>query len=65
MIAYFGYGVMKAFAVVADRPLLPTFVDIAPMKAIRAIGRMAEIIYFKTSLTKTRYDFGLKGISPR
>ena len=60
----FGLGVVEAFAVFFEGPGWGVLVDVGPVEAGAAVGRVAEVVDFVARLAQAPYDFGEVLVSP-
>jgi len=59
-----GLGVAEAFAVLVEGPVGGGGVDVGPVEAGAAVGRVAEVVDFVARLAQAPYDFGVVLVSP-
>ncbi len=60
----FGFGVVEAFGVLGEGPVRGGRVDVGPVEAGAAVGRVAEVVDFVARLAQAPYDFGVVLVSP-
>ena len=59
-----GEGVVEAFGVLGEGPFGGVRVDVGPVEAGAAVGRVAEVVDFVARLAQAPYDFGEVLVSP-
>ncbi len=59
-----GERVVEAFGVLGEGPVRGGRVDVGPVEAGAAVGRVAEVVYFVARLAQAPYDFGEVLVSP-